>query len=194
MSSVKDITGIILAGGKSSRMGRDKGIVDLKGRAMIEHVIESAKAVTHNIIIIANNDNYNQFGFPVYSDLIPERGPIGGIVTGLHYSQTDRNLILSCDIPFVSVELLRKLTETKSEASIIAPETEEGTEPLCAIYRQSNATYLRERINQNRLSMRDALKAADCYTIKISVDDSHRASFININTPQELKQFNSITA
>ena len=176
MSSVKDITGIILAGGKSSRMGRDKGIVDLKGRAMIEHVIESAKAVTHNIIIIANNDNYNQFGFPVYSDLIPERGPIGGIVTGLHYSQTDRNLILSCDIPFVSVE------------------TEEGTEPLCAIYRQSNATYLRERINQNRLSMRDALKAADCYTIKISVDDSHRASFININTPQELKQFNSITA
>ncbi len=81
-------TGIILAGGKSSRMGEDKGLVLLNGKPMIQYVIEALKGVVSDIIIISNNASYNKFGIPVYPDIIKDKGPVGGIFTGLHHSKT----------------------------------------------------------------------------------------------------------
>ena len=106
MSSIKNITGVILAGGKSSRMGTDKGVLELNGKKIIEHIIYSIKPVVDEIIIISNSNNYDYLGFKVYSDIIKERGPLAGIHTALTHTTTERNLIVSCDIPFINSELL----------------------------------------------------------------------------------------
>lgn len=186
MSNGRDITGIILAGGKSSRMGTDKGVVELNGSCMISHVINSLKQVTDKIIIVANNDNYARFGFPVYSDLIKDCGPMGGIVTGLHYSETESNLVLSCDIPFVDSDLLRRLTTHFSEADVLAAKTENGTEPLCARYNKSCESFLRNCLELKIFSLRKALAQMNCEYI-----NAESAALKNINTPQELNNCKS---
>ncbi len=80
---MKNYTGIILAGGKSSRMGTEKGLVEINHKKMIEYSIDQLKKVTENIIIISNTNKYNYLKYPVYEDLIKDIGPIGGIYTGL---------------------------------------------------------------------------------------------------------------
>ena len=91
-----EITGIILAGGKSSRMGTDKGLLLLNGKPMVKYVIDVLSKVTSKIIIIANNDEYKQFGYKVYSDLIKDKGPVGGIYTAMNYTNSNTNICISC--------------------------------------------------------------------------------------------------
>ena len=80
------ITGVILAGGKSSRMGFDKGLAILNGKPMIQYVIDVFEKLGLDIIIISNSPGYETFGYPIYNDLIPEKGPVGGIYTCLLYT------------------------------------------------------------------------------------------------------------
>jgi molybdopterin-guanine dinucleotide biosynthesis protein A len=188
MNNRKDITAIILAGGKSSRMGTDKGVVDLHGRAMVSHVIAAVNSFTDRIIIIANNNNYTQFGYPVFTDLIKDKGPMGGIVTGLHYSDTEFNLLLSCDIPFVSAGLLQKLADYTRSTAIVIAETENGLEPLCGRYHKNCAAEFRSSINAEILSVRKAISALNFETIKTDSTD-----LVNINTPAELNRYNVIS-
>ena len=106
-------TGIILAGGKSSRMGEDKGLVLLNGKPMIQYVIEALKEVVSDIIIISNNASYNKFRIPVYADLIKDKGPVGGIYTGLYHSTTELNFCISCDVPMISSDFILWLLNKK---------------------------------------------------------------------------------
>ena len=106
-------TGIILAGGKSSRMGEDKGLVLLNGKPMIQYVIEALKEVVSDIIIISNNASYNKFRVPVYSDIIKDKGPVGGIYTGLYHSTTELNFCISCDVPMISSDFIFWLLNKK---------------------------------------------------------------------------------
>ena len=105
---------IILAGGNSSRMGSDKGLVLLNGKPMIQYCIDTLESLNLPIIIVSNNKEYEKFGFPVYADVIPEKGPLGGIYTGLYYSKKDKNIVISCDTPFVSPRLLRLMIDKSS--------------------------------------------------------------------------------
>ena len=115
-------TVIILAGGKSSRMGTDKGLVLMNEIPMIERVIKTVKkAGLSEIIIVSNNTEYKQFGLPVFPDVIPDKGPLGGIYTGLLKSSTVKNLILSCDVPFINETVLKLLIRNglKSKVTIV---------------------------------------------------------------------------
>src|SRR6202008_2205785 len=105
MPGQTEITAIILAGGKSSRMKEDKGLVYFNGKMLVEHVIASAKKMTTRIIIITANPAYRQFGYPCTEDEMKEKGPLGGIFTGLVHSSTKKNLVLGCDLPFLSQQI-----------------------------------------------------------------------------------------
>ena len=113
MNAKNNITGIILAGGKSSRMGTEKGLILYKNKPFVKHIIEAMKPLVNNIIIICNTRAYERFGFKCYEDLIKNTGPLAGIYTGLSYSKTDNNLIVSCDIPLVNTVVLQKLIDQK---------------------------------------------------------------------------------
>ena len=132
----QDITGIILAGGKSSRMGTDKGILELNGRKMVDYVIKALTPNVDEIIIIANNKNYNNLGYKVYRDIIKNCGPMGGIYTGLMKSKTKNNMLVCCDIPNISSIIIEYIIISAGEEAALVPIHNGQAEPLCAVYKK----------------------------------------------------------
>lgn len=187
---MKNVTGIILAGGKSSRMGSDKGILDLNGKKFIEHIIEAIKPNVDEIMIIANNDNYSNFLFPVYKDLILDRGPIGGIYTGLSKTKTEKNIIVSCDIPFVTSELIKHIIDNSKGADIAVPVYKGNSEPLCAVYNKKTTKEIHQLILNNELKMHKVIQHFITREIFINESDKfyNAKLLLNINTPEELKR------
>ena len=111
MKTKKHITGIILAGGKSSRMGTDKGFVLYKNKSFVQHIIEALQPLVTEIIIVSNNPDYDVFGIKRVNDIIENAGPLAGVYTGLHYSETENNLVISCDVPLINSETLTLLID-----------------------------------------------------------------------------------
>ena len=120
------VTGVILAGGKSRRMGRDKAFLPFGKGVLIERVIEGLRQVTDVLLLISNTpEKYEGFGLPMASDVIPEAGSLGGIYTGLVYTQRPYSLCLAYDMPFVKPEFLRFLCEEAVEADVVIPRNAE---------------------------------------------------------------------
>ncbi len=188
------ITGILLAGGKSSRMGRDKGLIYAGVRGTLTDIIlEKMKPAVDNLMIIANNDEYRRFGIPVIKDIILHCGPLGGIYTGLEHSKTEWSMILSCDIPFVNTELLCFLIQQINEHDVIVPVHYRRTEPLCALYRKSCKGKIRMLLEQKKFKVKDAIKQFNVLYLKVSEQPFyHNKLFDNINTGKELQGIHSI--
>lgn len=191
MTHKEGITGIILAGGKSSRMGRDKGMIYFNGARMIEHVIRALKPCVSSIMIVANDERYERFGLQVVKDIIHECGPMGGIYTGLINSSTKLNVTVSCDIPFVSTALIRTLAESPDDKEAVVPFHDEIFEPLCARYRRSVALKMVKHLEAGSLKMNSLLRELDVRAVDPSqVPGFNLQQFANINTPQELNKYN----
>jgi molybdopterin-guanine dinucleotide biosynthesis protein A len=186
----KNITGIILAGGKSSRMGSDKGIVNLNGKKFIEHILEAVLTNVNEVIIIANNDNYNNLGYKVIKDKIKDCGPLGGIYTGLMNSKTENNIVVSCDIPFINSDLVKYIIENTSNADITVPVYKGNIEPLCAVYTKRTSDQILNLIMNKDLKIQNILKyfiTKELFITKMQKFYTEKL-FVNINTQEELKQ------
>lgn len=186
-----NITGIILAGGKSSRMGTDKGLAQINGKPMISYVINSMKlAGISEIIIVANNLDYRQFGLPVYPDVIKDKGPLGGIYTGLLKSQTVKNLILSCDVPFVDEKILRFLIENSSDELISVVSYQDHVHHLIGMYDASLISSLGEHLLENKLKVKcfNDKHTRKVLELKKSLLKTNNHSLSNVNTMEELKK------
>ena len=184
MSKLK-ITGIVLAGGKSSRMGYDKGLAKVGERKMIELVIQSLKKVCDEIIIISNTNAYNYLNVPVYVDLIKECGPIGGIFTGLFHSQTEHNLIVACDMPFVSDKLLTTVINNCKNNQMVIPSINHQLEPLCGYYNKDILLKLKSFIDTSEYSVHKMIQHFKYEAIPF---DSNAILLTNVNTPEELNK------
>lgn len=186
-----NLTAIILAGGKSSRMGTDKGLVHLKEIPMVKHVIEAArKANIEEIIIVSNNPVYKQFGFPVYPDIVKDKGPLGGIYTGLQKSNTTRNLILSCDIPFINSDVLNLLVNSHSAKPITVVKHRGIIHNLIGVFDTSLIHELGEHIVSNKLKVGQFIesKNADVIDLEVFLPTMDHQIVANINTMDELKK------
>ncbi len=189
MKSKSNITGIILAGGKSSRMGTEKGLILYKNKPFVEHIIEAMSPLVDNIIIISNNKAYESFGFKCYEDLIKNTGPLAGIYTGLRYSKTNNNLIVSCDIPLIKTVVLQKLIDQKNDASeVIQLQSQGKNMPLIALYKKSCELIFMEELHQNQKKVQKALKKCNVKTVII--DGNLEQVTSNINTPEDLELLN----
>jgi molybdopterin-guanine dinucleotide biosynthesis protein A len=125
----------VTAGGRSSRMGKDKAWLEIDGRSMIEHVIGELLRVTPLVSVIANSPDYNRLRLPVLSDVNPGIGPLEAIRTALTNSRADWIVLVACDLPFVTAELLKTLLDCASGHQAVVPmNAEEKIEPLCAVY------------------------------------------------------------
>ena len=190
MPEEKNITAIILAGGKSSRMKEDKGLVTFNGNALVEHVIKAARMVTGNIIIITANPFYHQFGVPCIEDEMKDKGPLGGICTGLVHSSTAKNLLLGCDMPFLSEALLNALLRNCGEEDVLLTEHRGLAEPLCSVYDRSCITHIRSLIEQDQLKITDALAGLKTRVISFDKEGWFRGNeFANINSIEELRKY-----
>jgi len=181
-------TGIILAGGKSSRMGEDKGLVLLNGKPMIQYVIEALKEVVSDIIIISNNASYNKFRVPVYSDLIKDKGPVGGIYTGLYHSATELNFCISCDVPMISSDFIFWLLNKSGNASITLPMYKDKIHQMIGVYSKQVLSNFKESTETEHLKLSQVNKDMACEIIDIEKEYANfdELIFSNINTKNEL--------
>ena len=148
--SLAGVAGYILAGGGSTRFGRDKALVEVGGMPMIAHMSELVRSVTRRMKIVAALGKYEAFGVEIVEDRWPGEGPLGGIITALEDAarravRPEWNLILSCDMPFLTQEWLAFLGERagKSKAQVVFAHSASGPEPLCACWQTDAAAKLR---------------------------------------------------
>jgi molybdopterin-guanine dinucleotide biosynthesis protein A len=129
------LSGFVLAGGKSTRMGQDKAAITLNGFTLLEHALAALRQVCRDVAILGKRDLYGSLG-PVYEDIFPGCGPLGGIHAALSHSQTPFNLIIAVDTPFLAPEFLSYLAERAmaSGAVVTTPEIDDYAQPLCTVY------------------------------------------------------------
>ncbi|MCB0477840.1 MAG: molybdenum cofactor guanylyltransferase [Crocinitomicaceae bacterium] len=181
-------TGVVLAGGESSRMGTDKGLVQIDGKTMVEHVLETLKQVTEEVVIISNNKDYEQFGVSVFQDEIKLRGPVGGIYTALKQAKHELVLVLSCDSPYVNAELLEYFLKQCDSNLINVVEFEGKVYPLIGLYRKSDEKEFLKAMKEDRLKLQLLNKMLGTKLIQIDSSKFDKKVFWNFNSPAELEK------
>ena len=187
-----ELTGIILAGGKSSRMGKDKGLCEFNGKALVSYAIETLKPLCGKLIISANHfpEKYEQFGVPVIGDEIKEIGPMGGIYTCLKHSTTRHNLVLSCDTPFVGTILLKHLLEQVKNEQVVAPAHHTFlVEPLSTYYATNLLDAIKQAVNNHDYKLINLFKNVRFKSVLMDslLPFNADQSFLNINRPEDLE-------
>lgn len=180
-----NLTAIILAGGKSSRMGEDKGLMLFEEKPMIQHIIDRIKPLVNHVIIISDNSSYQQFGHPVFEDLIKGKGPMAGILTGLQHSTTNKNVILSCDVPFVNEVLIKLLIANAKNTDVVIPEKGNRTHQLIGIYDKSCTSLIKKELKNDQGKMIVAIEKLNYKIIDANHIDAR--VFHNINTKEDAK-------
>jgi molybdenum cofactor guanylyltransferase len=193
-----ELAGYILAGGASSRFGHDKALIEVDSKRMLARAIQLLESVTKNVKVIGSPPKYASFGAEVVSDRWPGEGPLGGIVTALLASgnsnpQSEWNLILSCDMPFLTADWLGYLAEQarKSSAQAVYPQSAHGPEPLCACYRTDAGPALQEVFERGVRKVTDALKQVRTEVldeVHWKRFDSAGRLFWNMNTPADYEE------
>lgn len=176
------ITGIILAGGQSSRMGTDKAMLRIDGKSLLEKSLELCKPICHDILISSNNPKHRKFGFALIRDEIKNCGPLGGIYSCLKKSETDWNLVISVDSIFVTSDFIAFLISKTGIFDAVVPVHENGKEPLIAFYHKNSLPVFQRKIEIRDYKMHNLL-------------DSLQTRFVNVDTwiknqPEILRNFN----
>ena len=184
-----NVTGIILAGGASSRMRKDKGLCDFKGKPLIDYAIEALVPICGTILISSNNIvGYEDFGYQVVEDEIKGIGPIGGIYSGLRKSVTKHNLVISCDTPFLNTQILKYILSNSDNFDVVVPEHGKGLiEPLAAYYSSEIISQLESSIVRKDYKLMNFFKEVSFKSIKVDTIPGYSTNlFKNLNTPDDL--------
>ena len=186
-------TAFVLAGGRSRRMGTDKAFVLLDGRTLLARALGLALSLTSDVRIVGDPTKFASFA-PVVEDLFPGCGPLAGIHAALGSSQTELNLILAVDMPFLTPALLQyMLGRAKDSDSAMAtvPRTAQGWQPLCAVYRRDFASIAEKALRAGRYKIDALFVEAGAQVIGEPELQSAGFSldlFSNLNTPDDLAE------
>ncbi|MCP4361502.1 MAG: molybdenum cofactor guanylyltransferase [Chloroflexi bacterium] len=184
------VTVAIQAGGKSHRMGRDKSFVLFNGRPLIEIVRQRVSGLGDELILISNKpDEYVYLGLPMFADLYPDHGPLGGIFTAVTHASHPHTLVVACDMPWLNRELLTYMIGLCNMADIIVPRWQKCPEPLHAIYHKNCLPYIEENLKAKRLKITGffgQVQVRFVEPVEIEQFDGDGRSFSNINTPKDL--------
>lgn len=180
-----EITAYILAGGRSSRMGSDKGMLLLNETVFVEHIVNTLKeAQIENITIVSTNTAYDFLNCKRIEDIYPDKGPVGGIFTALSHSETKQNIILSVDVPLISAEIIKWLVANIDEQrQITQVRVEDKTNPLVAIYCKELVSVFEEHLKRDQLKLRMVIDEIPNCTI--DVPKKWTAQLQNINTKED---------
>jgi molybdopterin-guanine dinucleotide biosynthesis protein A len=185
------VTIAIQAGGFSRRMGRDKGLIPLAGKPLIEHLLARVEGLGEEILITTNRpQEYTYLGFRLASDPVPGEGALPGLRTALEAAAGDTVLVLACDMPFVSRPLLEYLLNLSPEADVVVPRRLGKYEPLHAVYRKQVCLPALETSLADRemriISFFNAVKVLTVEQEALAGLDPQGLSFFNVNTPEDL--------
>jgi molybdenum cofactor guanylyltransferase len=192
------VPGYVQAGGGSTRFGKDKALVELGGRTMLARTTELVASVCSEAFIVAAEGKYLGAPAQVLADRWPGEGPLGGILTALQASevqgsQSSWNLIVSCDMPFLSREWLKFLRERaeQSAAQVVMARSATGWEPLCACWNTESVSALRSAFDAGVRKVTEAMKRLPMEVLDESVwkrFDTEGRLFRNMNTPLDYEE------
>jgi molybdopterin-guanine dinucleotide biosynthesis protein A len=190
ISLLTDVSGIILAGGKSSRYGKNKAFAKVKGIPLIERVVGVFETIFKEIIISSNNpEEYEHLGHPIAKDIVKGLGPLGGIFTALNKISTPYCFVAACDMPSLNEGLIRHMLSFRGQFDIIAPKMGWKIEALHALYSMTCLPHIKNLIKSGQYQVvRIFPKVSVRYVEEEEIRryDPELKSFMNINSPQDI--------
>ena len=189
----EEMTGIILAGGKNSRMGTNKAFLEIDGIRLIDNILAVYRKIFSEIIIVTNDPlSYTEFPETVVvTDIYKGKGALGGIYTGLFYATHNYSFVAACDMPFLNKDFIIYLTEQTDKFDIVVPQLSEGFQALHAIYSRNCLSHIKKLMIADKLKIAGFYKEVRLLTIpeeKIKPFNKDGRLFLNINTPEDLKK------
>lgn len=189
MSSLKQIEVFVLAGGKSSRMGQDKGLLLLHNKPMITYLLDELDKLNLPIKIITNSKEYNTLGFETIKDVVAEKGPMGGLLTAFHFTKAAHVFLISCDMPFLTCEIISKMISEVNDDEITVAQIENKLNPLFAVYKASLKCEVEKRIAEGNLKMHEFIQSVNHKLVEMDVYTVHQPYlFANLNTLNDIKK------
>ena len=188
------LTGVILAGGRSLRYGKNKALEVFEGKRLIDRGVEALRAFCDPVIVVANDLSlYFDLRATLVQDLTPNQGSLGGLYTALLFSPNDWIVVRAVDMPFFLPEIMSFMLELRKDADVVVPMIGEHYEPLLALYHRRCLPAIAEVLEQSERQVIRFYQSVRVKTVPESVwraVDPEGASFANINTPEDRERLN----
>ena len=186
-----DVSGVILAGGRSSRYGANKAFVEVDGIPLIERVAEVLLSVFEQTVIVTNSpEEYSYLSMPMRQDIIPGLGPLGGVYTGLQMISGEAGFFVACDMPFLNPGLIRYMVDIRKGFDVVVPKITWKMEALHALYGRKCTSHIKNLIQSGNYQVIRLFPYVGVRYVQedeIVQFDPELRSFFNINRPQELR-------
>lgn len=193
---VKGVTGVVLAGGRSSRYGKNKALVKVKGVPLIERALHSMASIFDHVVMITNTpDEYAYLQVPMFQDIIKGLGPLGGIYTGLKVIPDQAGFFVACDMPFLNSYLIRHMIAIRDDFDVVVPRISLWIEALHGLYTKRCVGSIERLIQSGNFQI---FRFFSAVSVRFVDDDEVRKwdpdlrSFLNINTQDELTQLEQL--
>jgi molybdopterin-guanine dinucleotide biosynthesis protein A len=185
------MTGAVLAGGGSTRMGRNKALLELGGMRLIERVIRAIRPLFAEVAIVANDpEPYADLKVPVWPDRIAGKATLGGICTAVSRSAFPQAFCIACDMPFPSAAMITFLRDLAPGWDVVVPHTADGYHPVHAVYSKTCIPHMEAMIAADRLKIDRLFPAVRLRAVEepeLRVIDPTLRCFVNVNTPADLE-------
>ena len=193
------MTGVILTGGKSSRMGQDKALLSVGGVQLIRRILDVFEKLFDEILVVTNKTGrHTGSGYREVTDIIPDCGPLGGIYTGLSYAKSDRIFVASCDLPFINDSTVKIVIGEPVSYDIVAPDDGHRLHPLHAVYSTRCTPYIREWLDSGFYNVTKFINEVEGLSVRkvqmseIIAGDPDLKSFFNMNTQEDWAEANKV--
>lgn len=193
ISKILNATAVILCGGKSQRMGFDKAYIKYQNQWLILQNADILQKIFEQVVLVSNvQDKLSDIealeNFPVLTDYLQEKGPLGGIYTALIESETPYIFVMACDMPFISAGLIHKMHRELNENQVVLCVHEDKPEPLFAFYHKSCIPVFKKQLDEDNLKIRYSFNQLKVKMLVLSKEEA-RGAFANINTPKQLAEW-----
>jgi molybdopterin-guanine dinucleotide biosynthesis protein A len=185
----------IQAGGQSRRMGRDKALMPFLGRPLIQRVVDRLSPIADEVLVTTNSpDNYRFLDLPLFPDLRPDRGALGGLYTALSSATCASVAVVACDMPFASASLIEVASRllVQEDADVVIPDSGDGLEPLHAVYRcKTCLPAIESAIDADKwrlISWFPQVKVRILQPDEVKMYDPSGLAFWNLNTSEEFTE------
>jgi molybdenum cofactor guanylyltransferase len=192
------VTGVVQAGGKSTRMGgQPKALIQLGGRSIVERVVAALTPVVDDLLVVTNTpDLYAFLGLPMVADVYPDHGSLGGIYSGLR-AAGEIAFTVACDMPFLHPEIVRLVVARAGEGDVVIPRVGEQLETMHAAYGKACLPPIEERLRAGRLKIVgffDSVRVVEIGEAEVARFRDPAVAFMNVNTPDELEGARALVA
>ena len=188
-ASPDGVTGVLLAGGGSRRMGRNKALMPLAGRRLVDRVLAVLRGVVDDLLMVTNSPElYADLGLRMVPDVVAGKGALGGIHSAIHHAAAPHCLVVACDMPFLNAGVLRYLVDQRADYDVVVPNAEGRPQPLHAVYGKACLEPIARRLETDRLHVVGFfpdVRVREVSARELAAFDPEGLSFRNLNTPAE---------